>query len=747
MLRPPQSVETNEDNRDEVRLFKVGGLPDSHCLALLVSRIGQEAQEDLRPRGRDLSQDPKGAHPIRPLPAVGGRLLQFAEQWKILDPDNWVQRTISEGYKIEFSATPPTSGLWKTTPIPQDPSQRQALEKEIADLLYKRAIRKANQEEAPLLYRSSFFLTPKKPNTWRPILNLKPLNKQFIRPRRFRMETLASIIPSLGENLWATSIDLKDAYLHVPVHPSDQRFLAFNYQGVDFVFQAMPFGLSTAPHVFTRVTRAITAFLRRRGITVFAYLDDWLIVSRSRPEAQRDTEVTTTLLRRLGWIINLEKSSLNPSQNLVYLGARLDLLQGMLFASNERQAAVSDLAVEILSNKANSAFHWLRLLGLLASLVDVLPLCRLKMRPLQLCLLHQFHPSSDLQSKLISVTPQVRPYLAWWADPHIFRRGRPCKDRRREEIMTTDASLSGWGATWRDSTIAGKWSPEEQTWHINVLELTAVKKALSHWDSDLRDCRLTVLSDNSTVVSYLNKQGGTKSPSLCWQTIDLISRADSRNILLRATHLAGKENIVADALSRGWRLDDKEWTLDQKWADHVFRMYDRPHIDLFAAAGNSRLPTFCSRFHHPQAWATDALAQDWTGFLGYAFPPWNLIYRVLTKVRDSQTKLILIAPCWPRQPWFPLLLRLLTDNPFQFPPERNLLTQLQGRVVHPHVTTLHLTAWPISGIISERQDFQRRLLTSPPIPGDPPPFLSMTLGPESTGTGQFNTVSIPWKLR
>ena len=249
--------------------------PDNLCLAnLLVIRIGPEARGALIPRDRGLIPDPKGAHPISLLPAVGGRLMLFAEQWKTLDPDKWVLRTVSEGYVIEFSSTPPSHGLWKTTPTPQDPSQRQALEKEIKDLLLKGAIREANQEEGPLLYRSSFFLTPKKPNTWRPILNLKPLNKQFIRPRRFRMETLAMIIPSLGENLWATTIDLKDAYLHVPIHPSDQRYLAFNYQGTDFIFRAMPFGLSTAPRVFTRVTRSILAHLRRKGILLFAYLDD-----------------------------------------------------------------------------------------------------------------------------------------------------------------------------------------------------------------------------------------------------------------------------------------------------------------------------------------------------------------------------------------------------------------------------------------------------------------------------------------
>ncbi|KAJ8039201.1 Ecotropic viral integration site 5-like [Holothuria leucospilota] len=102
------------------------------------------------------------------------------------------------------------------------------------------------------LIRSSFFLAPKKPNPWRPILNLKPLNKLYFATKRFRMETLASIIPTLVEGMWAISIDLKDAYLHVPIHPLYQRFLAFRYRGVVYTFRALPFGLATAPRVFTR---------------------------------------------------------------------------------------------------------------------------------------------------------------------------------------------------------------------------------------------------------------------------------------------------------------------------------------------------------------------------------------------------------------------------------------------------------------------------------------------------------------
>ena len=226
--------------------------------------------------------------------------MRYAHMWETLSPDPWVRRVVNEGYRLEFSSPPPRGGCFRTTPIPRSRDQRLALEKEISDLLEKEAIYVVT-DPTQSLYRYSFFLTPKKPDSWRPIINLKPLNKAYIRPRRFRMETLAVILPSLLQGSWATSLDLKDAYLHIPIHPSHHKFLAFRYRGVDYCFRALPFGLSTAPRVFTRVTRAVLAFLRRKGILVFAYLDDWLLVAHSAQEAREITSFTMSTLQELGW--------------------------------------------------------------------------------------------------------------------------------------------------------------------------------------------------------------------------------------------------------------------------------------------------------------------------------------------------------------------------------------------------------------------------------------------------------------
>ena len=96
--------------------------------------------------------------------------------------------------------------------------------------------------------------------------------------------------------------------------------------------------------------------------------------------------------------------------------------------------------------------------------------------------------------------------------------------------------------------IQGRWSQEESDLHIDILETEAV---FSHWDPDLRGHKVTILSDNTSAVAYINHQGGTRSGALLSRTWNLLTRCEELEINLRATHLAGKENTVADALSRG----------------------------------------------------------------------------------------------------------------------------------------------------------------------------------------------------
>jgi hypothetical protein len=190
----------------------------------------------------------------------------------------------------------------------------------------------------------------------------------------------------------------------------------------------------------------------------------------------------------------------------------------------------------------------------------------------------------------------------------------------------------------------------------------------------------------------------------------MLSWCRKYRIELLARHIPGVENVLADSLSRRQMVMPQEWSLHQKVADLIFQVLGRPHVDLFASTGNQKLLSFYSRFPEQEAYATEALEFNWKNIWAYAFPPMAILPIVINKIRDQGATVILIAPMWPRRTWYPEILQLLVDFPYQLPKMSNLLSQHKGRCLHPNPEIFHLVAWKLSGVPSLRKEFQQQLL-------------------------------------
>ena len=176
-------------------------------------------------------------------------------------------------------------------------------------------IAKGAVELAPLPspgFYSCLFVVWKTSESWCPVIDLSTLNR-FVDVSHFQMETIQSVLLSVCQGDWMASIDLREAYLQVPVHPESRPFLRFVANGQVYQFTALFFGLSTAPQVFTRVMAPVSAILHSWGIRMCRYLDDWLVQSSSRESLLQDLQVVLSLCRELGIVINPEKSNLKPS--------------------------------------------------------------------------------------------------------------------------------------------------------------------------------------------------------------------------------------------------------------------------------------------------------------------------------------------------------------------------------------------------------------------------------------------------
>ena len=202
------------------------------------------------------------------------------------------------------------------------------------------------------------------------------------------------------------------------------------------------------------------------------------------------------------------------------------------------------------------------LIGTLASLEKTVPLERLHMRPFQWYLRSHWKFSQSLD-KSIPVTGNFLNHLKWWENLQNLMAGAPIHPNIHNTLVFTDASQKGWGAHLNEIVLSGLWSNKEAQLHINVLELKAVLLALKGFQEHLQGQRVLICSDNSTVVSYLNKEGGTHSIEMCALIWRILAFTNSRRIQIRARHVPGSLNVIADSLSRRDKVIQTEWSLHQ----------------------------------------------------------------------------------------------------------------------------------------------------------------------------------------
>ena len=161
-------------------------------------------------------------------------------------------------------------------------------------------------------FYNRMFVAMKASRLWRPVIDLSALNLLVLKSP-FDMETLQSVLLSVRRGDWMVSVDLRDAYLQVPVHLNSHRFLWFMTLGRVFQFKALCFGLSMVLQVFSTVMAPVSAFLHQSGIRIRRYLEDWLVQASSRELVLQALDSVLQLCLELGIVINRDKSNLIPS--------------------------------------------------------------------------------------------------------------------------------------------------------------------------------------------------------------------------------------------------------------------------------------------------------------------------------------------------------------------------------------------------------------------------------------------------
>lgn len=509
------------------------------------------------------------------------------------------------------------------------------------------------------------------------------------------MEGHKTVIKIITPNCFMATLDLKDAYFLVSINTHHRKFLRFKFNGTLYQYNCMPFGISCAPLIFTKLLKPVLTYLRGQGFISTLYLDDFLLLGHSYQECLKNVTATIEILSKLGFIINYDKSNLEPKQAITYLGFIYNSKDMSISLPQNKVTYILALINKILFTKSCKIRELAKLIG---TLISACPAVKYGFLYTKLLERHKFLTllNGNYDTK-ISIPLALHTDLNWWLNTLPIAKNSIRMDNYTLEIFS-DASLTGWGIYCAGTRSRGLWSTSEKENHINYLELLAAYFGLKCFAKDLRDCNILCRIDNTTAIAYINRMGSIQYPHLNNLTKNIWEWCQERNLFIFASYIKSAENTIADCESR--HLDiHTEWKLNDSAYQEILVRLGNPDIDFFASRNNNKCKKFVSWSRDPDAFAIDAFTINWSNYFFYAFPPFSIILRTLKKIIDDRARGILVVPYWPAQPWFPIFISLLKSQYIVFKPAKNLLSV--DRIPHPLWERLTLVAGVLSWMHSD----------------------------------------------
>lgn len=520
---------------------------------------------------------------------------------------------------------------------------------------------------------SLLFCVSKRGGGWRPCLNLRPLNEHVVAPK-FTLRGIGELRQTLQAGDHMVSLDLRNAYWHVPLRPADRKLFQFRFDGVLYEFKVLPFGVSVAPYVFHRLLQPVVAWLRRAGVRLCIYLDDVLVLGRDYATCLRHGQLVADLLHDLGFQLHQDKSELRPSTRRTFLGFEVDSKTMTLHLPHDKVRRISRECRRLANlaafrNESPSVRTLARLLGSVTAASSAVTVHRFRSGALERARATALraHGAWDGPCPL---PPEAVKELRWWGANLHRVHGRPVRLPSPDVVVQTDASALGWGAVVIDSaipslrgaTLHGRLPRELRDAVSNETELYGVGAALHALArlAPLARRHVRVQTDSTAALYYVNKGAGRSQP-LSRLALPIWRKALRSQMLVSAEHLPGLNNSVADALSRRAPSAD-DWELRPRTFRDLCRRFRTPTVDAFAEPANAKLRRFAARYPLPGALPLHGLLLDYRRELAYAFPPPRLVPLLLSRLLEQRATALLVLPVCPQAPWWPWVVTHMPDR-------------------------------------------------------------------------------------
>ena len=513
---------------------------------------------------------------------------------------------------------------------------------------------------------------------------------EFCRDIPFHMDNAAKVAETAWPHSYFFKLDHKNGYLHIPLHRSCWRFFGVFWKGKYYVITVLPFGWKSSPVIYHTITEALAMYLRSLGIPMLCWIDDMFGSTEQSfkdkedelqfQSAMRALVVTSYVLFKAGYFVNVPKCCLIPEKVMTYLGIECDSLHCKFLIPQERILKYLPILQDLISKQWVSFADLERIVGKLVSLESAVPAGMWYTRE-QYAVLRKsgISPSSRKvvkEKKFLKVTPKLREEWSMWIYFLTMNTGAPWKKYQNIYLgadIATDASGRSYAGVidFPDGpleVVGGEFEDSLLKEDIQVKEGEALRATLQclvdKFSSKILGKTLICKIDNQVLKAVLERKGTSQNSSLNEIGKQIYWLQQMGQFYISLQYVRSEDN-VADKFTR--EAPGLEVSLSHHTFMKIWNSWGPFQWDLMATSANVKKDpqgkklSFFSRYHDSQAAGVDLFAQQlhWLKQV-YCFPPIPIVGMVLKYLEQQKVDCVMIIPSI-NAPWVNLMSSYMTD--------------------------------------------------------------------------------------
>ena len=461
---------------------------------------------------------------------------------------------------------------------------------------------------------------------------------------QFKYEDIQVASQYFSNNCYLAVFDLKSGYHHVDIHIAYQQYLAFSWNSIVYNYTTCPFGLASAGLIFSKILRELIKRWRTMGISIVMYLDDGIIIGKTKQEVLNATQIIRQDLQDAGFIINEDKSDWIPRNKVQWLGFIIDSNSNTFEVPDGKLKRLKKNIWQNLQNKQSCGPRELaKTVGKICSLFHVFgSLVYILTKDAT-----QWIANRENWSLRTPLNNNVIQELEFWSrNLNTAIRMPLVTDMTRDTIIVySDASSTGCGAFIlgdKTTEMVHHWDEQERKTSSTWREIKAVVLFLELHASKFKGKAIKWYTDNQGVPRVVHKGSMVQALNLC--ALEILQLCLTNNIQISLDWVPRELNDEADALSK--MVDTDDWGISNHIFEFLNKAYGPCTIDVFASNLSHKVGRFYAKYWCIGALGVDAFAYNWETEFCWMVPPPNMIPKVISHCKRCKSKGILVIPKW-----------------------------------------------------------------------------------------------------